>query len=656
VLQALGTLIGLLALCAGAWAKTLKVGVYNNPPSIHIDQQGKPQGLYADLIEEIARQEGWTLDYVVDEWLVLYDKLKFGQIDLLTSISYSEERDKIFDFADEPVAIKWGTVYLPIDSRIRIIPDLHHKRVAVLKGGIHGQNFSQVSADFGIEPRIIETGSLGETLRMVEQGVVDAGVVNSTFGYLKEEEYRVERSAIAFHPTRSTFAVPQGRHGETLATINRYLAEWRKDQSSIYYETYNRWYGGKEYVKEVVPQWLLILLGGVLGAILLFALWTKTLKLQVAARTRELNESNLRFRQLVDNLREVFWISSPDKHEMLYVSPAYETIWGSSCESLYAEPSSFLEAIHPEDRQRVIDAFPKQLQGTYDETYRLLHKDGSIRWIRDRAFPVPSDQGHVERVVGIAEEITDQVEREERVEIANRTKTAFLSNMSHELRTPLNGVLGFAYILGQDQSLSPKHREMLNCIETSGKYLLTLLTDILDFANIQAVRIACVAEELATERFFHDVAEVYRYQAEYKGLRFEYQPDQSLPAVIHADPKRLRQVLTNLLGNALKFTDEGNIRMQVRYGQGRLHIRISDTGCGITAAQHKQIFDPFTKAYQDPSNPDLTTTDGVGLGLAITRKIVELMDGTIDLDSTPGMGSCFFVSIPVRVISPGPGN
>jgi len=228
-------------------ATTLKVGVYHNPPSIFIDENDIPQGLFADLLNEIAKREQWTLDYQQGKWSELFEKLKHGEIDLLTSISYSEERARIFDFVESPVAVKWGTVYLPPDSKIAILPDLHEKRVAVLKGGIHGRNFRKVTQDFGVVPQIIETTSHDETLQLLEKGMVDAGVVNSTFGYLKEEHYRVERSAIAFHPTRSTFAAPQGKNIELLQTIDNYLKEWRKDKSSIYYQTYNNWYGGKEY-------------------------------------------------------------------------------------------------------------------------------------------------------------------------------------------------------------------------------------------------------------------------------------------------------------------------------------------------------------------------------------------------------------------------
>jgi len=297
-------LFAIFNLATSAHAIHLKVGIYQNPPSISVDVNGKPQGLFADLLKEIARREQWELEYVADTWDTLFNQLKEGKIDLLTSISYSEERDKFFDFSNEPVAVKWGVVYLRPGSLIRILPDLHEKRVATLRSGIHGQNFKKISADFGISPTVVETISDAEAMKLLEDGKVDAAVTNSTFGYLQEENFRVERSAITFHPTRASFAAPQGMHAEVLRVIDNYIAQWRKDKSSIYYQTHNQWYSGNEYVKKMIPVWLpQLIVGGLLGGILLIAVWIHMLRRQVAMRTQELYESN-RVRELTERTRK----------------------------------------------------------------------------------------------------------------------------------------------------------------------------------------------------------------------------------------------------------------------------------------------------------------------------------------------------------------
>lgn len=264
--------------------RTIIIGAHQNSPSIFMDENGIAQGLYADLFNEIAKIEKWNLQYVPGEFTELLAKLEKGEVDLL-GISYSAERAQLFDFAKESFSVRWGTVYLRPNSKIKILPDLDKKRVAMLKGSIHGKNFMQVSTAFGIEPIFVETDSNIDALKMIDSGAVDAGVVNNLFGYLQETNFKIERSAIVFEPTRGSVAATKGKNADILNTIDKYLAQWKSDKNSIYYQIYNRWYGGgSEVVKMQIPTWLLVSLGGSLFGILLFSLWVKTLRQQIMMR------------------------------------------------------------------------------------------------------------------------------------------------------------------------------------------------------------------------------------------------------------------------------------------------------------------------------------------------------------------------------------
>lgn len=270
--------------CVAKSEEIIKVGIENNPPGAFIDKDGVPQGLFVDLLEEIAKREQWTLEYIHEDWTVLLKKLENNEINLLASISYSTKRDKIFDFIDETVAIKWGTVYIKPNSNIKIFPDLDRKRVAAVDGSIHTRNFEEITRDFDIQPILINVDQSSTVLELVESGEADAGVVNSTFGYLEEENYRVERTAIVFHPTSSTFATPENKYADLRKTIDTYLKQWKADRTSIYYESYNHWYGGKEFVKETVPKWLIfVLIGGTTGVIVIF-FWNQTLTREIERR------------------------------------------------------------------------------------------------------------------------------------------------------------------------------------------------------------------------------------------------------------------------------------------------------------------------------------------------------------------------------------
>ena len=223
---------------------------------------------------------------------------------------------------------------------------------------------------------------------------------------------------------------------------------------------------------------------------------------------------------------------------------------------------------------------------------------------------------------------------------ANKAKSLFLSNMSHELRTPLNAVLGFSQLMGRDPGLTPSQKENLQIINHSGEHLLNLINDVLDMSKIEAGRMQLAPEPLELHRCLEDVAEMMRVRAEGKDLSFLLEQDAHLPRFVRADPGKLRQVLINLIGNAIKFTDQGGVALRARgrpAGDGLLlHFEVEDSGRGIAAEELEHIFAPFVQVGHRAAGGE-----GTGLGLSITREYVRLMGGDITVTSTPGKGSCF---------------
>ena len=233
-------------------------------------------------------------------------------------------------------------------------------------------------------------------------------------------------------------------------------------------------------------------------------------------------------------------------------------------------------------------------------------------------------------------------------EAANEAKSAFLANMSHELRTPLNGILGYAQILGRDRGLSRPQREGVDTIRRSGEHLLTLIDDILDLSRIEAHKLEPEAGEFDLGEFVENLADPVRMRARQKGLEFSCRLDPGLPAGVRGDERRLRQVLLNLLGNAVKFTEEGSVRLAVEpgpAGDGRVRFSIEDTGAGIPESAREKIFQPFEQL----TGPG-AVVEGTGLGLAITRELVELMGGGLEVESRPGKGSIFRVALPLAAV------
>lgn len=234
---------------------------------------------------------------------------------------------------------------------------------------------------------------------------------------------------------------------------------------------------------------------------------------------------------------------------------------------------------------------------------------------------------------------------------ANQAKSEFLANMSHELRTPLNGILGYAQILNRSKTLPVKERHGVEIIHQCGSHLLTLINDVLDLSKIEARKLELAPKAIHFPSFLQGVAEICRIRADQKGIDFVYSPDPQLPEGIFADEKRLRQVLLNLLGNAIKFTDKGSVTLKVAVVENqanpsthRIKFQVEDTGVGIAPDQLDKIFQAFEQVGDRQRQ-----AEGTGLGLAISQKIVQLMNGQIQVKSKPGIGSDFFFEVELAI-------
>ncbi len=381
------------------------------------------------------------------------------------------------------------------------------------------------------------------------------------------------------------------------------------------------------------------------------------LQMEIAGREQmetALRESEMKYRTLVEQIPAVTYIADPNEVNSLYISPQIESIIGYPQEDIHRNPGIWEKLVHPQDRERVFEGFRNcRLRGEpHRAEYRMVARDGRTVWVRDEVAFVKDDAGRNLFLQGIMIDVTDQKQMEERlraavlaVEEAGRAKGEFLANMSHEIRTPISGVIGMLDLALQSEP-GGLQREFLSGARAAAESLLRLLNDILDFSKIEAGRLDLDLTTFSLREVVGDTLKALAPQAHGKGLELIEIVRSDVPDTLRGDPGRLRQVLTNLAGNAVKFTEKGDVAVLVRKESEtadtcRLHFAVEDTGIGIPFEKQRIIFQSFTQA-------DSSTTrqfGGTGLGLAISAQLIELMGGSIRVESEVGKGSAFHFEV-----------
>ncbi len=377
-------------------------------------------------------------------------------------------------------------------------------------------------------------------------------------------------------------------------------------------------------------------------------------------RDIELKRSEERFRTL-SAVAPVGIVLTDEEGKFTYVNEQYLRMTGLTHKEAMA--NAWRTVIHPDDLESLERIRDESLAHRLDYTmnYRYLRKDNTVVWAHSVARGFQQKEDGRRGYVVVIQDVTERHSAEDRLrkakeaaEAANRAKSEFLANMSHEIRTPMNGILGMTELaLGTE--LHPEQREYLDMVKSSAESLLGIINDILDFSKIEAGKMELEETAFALEDCIEEALGPLGLKAMKKGIDLTWTTEGRIPGALKGDPTRLRQVLINLVGNAIKFTKQGEVnvravRLEGKDGQAAIRFTVSDTGIGIPPEKHKQIFEAFSQA-------DTSTTreyGGTGLGLSISGRLVRLMGGQIELESTPGQGSKFQFTVTFEVASEEP--
>ncbi|MDB5819483.1 MAG: hypothetical protein JWQ11_3123 [Rhizobacter sp.] len=379
----------------------------------------------------------------------------------------------------------------------------------------------------------------------------------------------------------------------------------------------------------------------------------------------QLLEHDSRFREIAETLDDSLIVTTPSRDRYHFLASSAYDLYGVTPEQVAADPRVFLSRVLPEDLTLFEQSAEREARlDPADITFRIRHPERGLRWLRSRSRPQRMADGEI-RVYGLMSDVSDERRHEielqrarDDAEAASQAKSQFMANMSHEIRTPMNGILGMTELL-LGTPLDERQRRSAQAVYRSGESLLEIINDILDFSKIEAGKLELAPTDFVLRAVVEDTLELLAPRAHEKGIELTFREAPGLPAMVHADAMRLRQVLTNLVANAIKFTEHGEVVIDLRMaaasfgaassarGPITLEFSVRDTGIGIRGEVLPRLFSAFTQG----SGGMARRYGGTGLGLAISKQLVELMGGAIEVKSQSGVGSTFGFRLPVEPAS-----
>lgn len=637
------------------------------PPYEYIDDEGNTTGFNVDLLREVAKEMNLNIEIKLGKWNTVKEQLKNKEIDIITGMFYSKERKKLFDFSLSFINVSHSLFVLP-ESSISNLKNLNNKKISVQEDDImHEYALKNLKNSIIIPVRDPQI-SLEGLHKKKYDGVI-LSRYQSYFFNAKNDWNNIKGIDLNFKQKEYCFAVVKGNK-KLLNKLNEGLGILK--QKGKYDELYKKWFGNfnekandNKFFEQIIVVFFSLIFLAIL-IILAFFVWTRSLKKQVAKKThllqKELNDrketqkilanSKARYKQLLE-LIPYGIVECDTEGIILYGNKAYHKLVEYEEKNLTGQ-----HIWYPYSNKKRIQNLVCTLLKTTPQPRPYIFQ-GKTKSNEVRTFKVIWDYEYdqdenLKGLICIYSDITKSKEVEqklkeakEKAEQADKMKSDFLANMSHEIRTPMNAIIGFSDLLIDNELTKKTRHEYINFIRSNGRSLLNLIEDIIDIARIEAGKIKI---EKKTCKIDNILQELYANNQEFKSkLQKEdiqlilKKPQNSELFYLHTDQFRFRQVFSNLLVNAIKFTSNGFIEFGYEQKDEQyLEFYVKDTGIGISENSQKYIFDRF-KQIKDKK---ISKQQGTGLGLAITKNLINLLGGSIWVESQYGKGSIFKFDLP----------
>ncbi|WP_161629975.1 ATP-binding protein [Desulfogranum mediterraneum] len=651
--------------------EVIRVGVYEYPPLLFQGEQDRPQGLFIDLIEEIARRERWQVRYVHESWASLLKMLEQGELDILPAIAYSKERARRFTYTYESVVTNWAELFTAKSTSLTSLLELDGLKIGVAQGDIHFAALQDITSKLALDCRFIEVEDYLTIMEMLDAGYVQVGVVSRLFGVQYQSQFQVRETPVLFNPVELRFAGPKGDPYGWVSAIDRHLTAMQREEGSAYFTATNRWLKVED--RSQLPRYLLLIIAAIGAVALFFFVTAFILRLKIKERTRALMAANQQLTREVGErleieheLRKLAEIvsASTDAMALLDREGVHQVVNGAYM--VLAREAGLIEVKGSHFSslfggttfcQEMEAAFKQCLGGEVVQQKRDFLGQGGETTIWHLTYS-PSCLAVDDQVSGVVLDIRDvseQIRLEESLKNAQKMEALGMlaGGVAHDLNNILSGLVGYPDMLLSNLAEDSKFYQPLMVIKRSGERAAAVVADLLTLAR----RGVDNHEPLDFNQVLRDFLDSPEHQQMVQGRQhIRYKINISAePCMIMGSSIQLSKVIMNLVVNALEaMPDGGRLLLETRHqsiepftaSTGQVPkgpyvvFTVQDNGVGIAANNVSSIFEPFYTSK-------VMGSSGTGLGMTIVYGIVKDHGGSIDLASTRFQGTTFRLFLPL---------